>query len=257
MLAEVNDWGVFSMSFPKKEQTEYLIHISGPSKVASAEKQVRASRTKYLWLLFSVLIGSTAAIILINLYLAVLTEDYPFLYVFLAAFCADMIYGGLNYCIIFRSGPEYNTFRTLVLCTSKVNSAMGSQPASSSRKAVAATLLRGAWHMRGYGPIVALRLHQRIIRREATRASRALRDLAYPVVLGTDKELMQVKEALARAAIRVGTSNWVQVGNLVSGVPPTTKLARLRGGYRTLLQLLVAVVVPLAVALIPALFSSG
>ena len=132
-----------------------------------------------------------------------------------------------------------------------VDEAIGSPFASKARKKLARAILSSSRQMRGYRPILPLRLHKRIQGREAIRASRALRQLVYPVMLGTDEELAQIKEALAGAALRIGTTNWVQVGELESSSAISS--ARKGFAFAPLLPWLVGVVIPLVTALIAAL----
>jgi hypothetical protein len=156
--------------------------------------------------------------------------------------------------IVLRSSPESATFGTLVKCISKIDSAMGSQLASRPRKDVARNLLACARVMRRYRPLIPLRLDRRIVSQEAIRASQALRQFVYPIILRTDEDLKHVKEALARPAISIGTTNWVQVGGPASS--PTAKPVQPRVGFSSLLPFLVGVVVPLTAALMTALIRS-
>jgi hypothetical protein len=73
-------------------------------------------------------------------------------------------------------------------------------------------------------------------------------------MLGTDEELAQIKEALAGAALRIGKTNWVQVGDLED----TSRYSSSRKGFALglLLPWLVGVVIPFTTALIALLAKS-
>jgi len=150
-----------------------------------------------------------------------------------------------------RSSPEYSTFKALIAAMSKVDNAIGSPPSSKARNKLARRILSSSKKMQSYRPLLPLQFHERIQAREAFRASRALRQLVYPVMLGTDEELAQVKEALAGAALRIGITNWVQVGDLEE----TSRYGSGRKGFALGLPFpwLVGVVIPLITALIAVL----
>jgi hypothetical protein len=231
---------------PAGAQIADVIKIAESSEdISSLEERVRRNGARQLWLMILTLVASTAA--LVGFLLVLASSEPSALELYLVSFGIEAAYFWLMLNIIFRSGPEYITFLSLVSCIPKVDDAIGSEPASRARSRAARKIVISAWRIRGYGPIIPLSLRKRIISREATRASRALRGLAYPVLLGTDTELNQVKEALAGAAIRVGTTKWVQVGDLHS-ISSTSKRSRLLEAL--LLPLLAGVVVPLATALI-------
>jgi hypothetical protein len=152
---------------------------------------------------------------------------------------------------IVRSFPDHETFRALVRCTFRVDCAIGTPPGSWQRKAVARRLAHCARRLHRYQPLIPLSLYKRTLAQEATRASQALRGFTRTIMLGTDEDLKQVKEALARAAIRIGTSYWIQVGDLESSL--STRFVRRRAAFSSLLPLLTGVVIPVVAALITAL----
>jgi len=53
-----------------------------------------------------------------------------------------------------------------------------------------------------------------IIKQEARRASKVVQDLIYPAMLGNDKELEELRSVLGKAAVEIGTSNWVKICDL-------------------------------------------
>jgi hypothetical protein len=70
-------------------------------------------------------------------------------------------------------------------------------------------------------------------------------------MLGTDEQLMQIKEALAGAAIKVGTTNWVRIGDSKSFL--SAESTHRGEAFGWLLPYLVGIVVPVVTALIAAL----
>jgi hypothetical protein len=122
--------------------------------------------------------------------------------------------------IVRKSSPQALTYSRLVDSIYALNKAAedGSAAASRKRQDLGKRLLKCAATMRTFRPLLPLRLHKRIMSQEAIRGSQALKTLVYPAMLGSDKELQQIKELVARAAIRVGTENWVQVGDLKAEV---------------------------------------
>jgi len=84
------------------------------------------------------------------------------------------------------------------------------------------------------------------------RVSLALKSFTYPAMLGTDQELALIKEAIARAAIRVGTGNWVQVGDLDLASGHLPRRLRPRVTVASVISFLV-ILVPLITVLVSAL----
>jgi hypothetical protein len=122
-------------------------------------------------------------------------------------------------CILYRATESHRmaerlAFSDLEKWLSKVDQVIGTPLAAKERRALAKGLLACASDIRRCRPFIRFRLHNHILSREAVRGSQALKQLVYPALLGSEEELRQLKEALARAAIRVGTGNWVQVGDL-------------------------------------------
>jgi hypothetical protein len=236
----------------KPHQKAYLIKVAQSSDTVSlVQDRIKSTGRRY-WLLYALCsfasLASTAAVI----WVIIAAEGdltYPTNYIVIGLY---LVAFWLLY-IALHSSPEYRTFNALIKCFSRVDNAVGSQPAASSRKDLANSLLRCARRMRGYRSVIPLKLHKRIMSHEATRASQALRQLVHPVILGTDEELRQVKETLAWSAILVGTQNWVQVGDL--GSYSISKPLQVKAVLGSLLPWLVGVVVPLIATLVTALGS--
>lgn len=231
-------------------QREYLIKITGSADlVAAIEKRVKSTRINYFKLAIPAALIFSATVIIIVAYISRLHNHYDFLITLTVVYIVEFL---LLYPVI-RSSPEYWTFQALIASLSKVDGAIGSPAASKARKKLSRMILSSSKKMQGYRPLLPLRFHKRIQGREAIRASRALRQLVYPAMLGTDEELVQIKEALAGAALRVGTTNWVQVGDLESS--PNYGIGHKRFAFGLLLPWLVGVVIPLITALITVLIA--
>ena len=236
------------------DQRAYLIKVAKSSDtILSIEERINIARKRFRRLaalctfgLFVIGIGASS----IAVRFIVARADYSTQAVLLTLLGFYTI-GFLTVWISVHSSPEYATFATLIDCISEVDNVIGSAPAARSRKNLARKLLACVRKMRSYRPIVPLRLHKRIMSQEATRASHALRQLVHPVMLGNDEEIRKVKETLARAAIWVGTANWVQVGDL--GDSSVSKPVRVRAVLGSLVPFFAGVVVPLTAALITAL----
>ena len=237
------------MAVLKSDQKVYLIYIANSAeRVAAIEGRIKKTRRRFYTLvclylasagaiggLFAAIATAISATATGNVLLLIAAEVVAFSFGF----------------IVVRSTPEYSTFTALVSCISKVDHAMGSLPAARSRKSLARRLLRSVHGMRRYGPILPVAPHRRIMSQQAVRGSQALKEFTYTIMLGNDEELARVKVKLGQAAIHVGTTNWVKVGDLGDSVISKTDKARLTFG--TLFPLLPGVVVPLLAALIAAL----
>jgi len=154
--------------------------------------------------------------------------------------------------IAILSHPEYRTFSAMIQCFKKVDGAMGTRPASGERQALARQLSSCAGRIRGYRSRVRWGLENRIRRQQVIRVSLALKSFTYPAMLGTDQELALIKEAIARAAIRVGTRNWVQVGDLDLASGHLPRRLRPRVTVASVISFLV-ILVPLITVLVSAL----
>lgn len=204
------------MDMLKPGQKNYLIEVAQSSEVVSElEERVKKScKTFNWWILLALVIIITLLGLLAvlgamfysegNVDMAIITSLGICISIFLFIYCIRR----------FTSVPV--AFGDLVSTMSKIDEAMGSQTASKSRRDAAKRLTLCARRMRNYRPLIPLRADKRTLAHEATRASLALRQSINTLILGTDEDLKQVKETLARAAIRVGTNNWVQVGDLGS-----------------------------------------
>ena len=195
-------------------QREYLTKIAGSADlVSSVEKRIRSTRAKY-WMLQIAVSPVIFGLVYIFIYITIeYIVNWPLGEFLIALAVFYTVFFLVSYPVN-RSSPEYSTFKTLIAAMSKVDNAIGSPSSSKARKKLASTILSSSKKMQGYRPLLPVQFHDRIQAREAFRASRALRQLVYPVMLGTDEELAQVKEALAGAALRIGITNWVQVGDL-------------------------------------------
>jgi hypothetical protein len=233
----------------KPEQRAYLIEIAQSASVITAiESHIRNSNRRFIAIYSLVVLVAGIAVGSIVVYLQVMQVSGHVL-----IFTVIGIYTGM--CFLFywviRLFPERAVFRPLVSCVSIIDSAIGKAPASRPKKAAARRLALCARRMRRYQPLVPLGLYKRTLAQEATRASHALRSFIGPIMLGTDEDLNQVKAALARAAIRIGTSYWTQVGDLEASF--SDKSVQRRAALASLLPLLTGVVIPVVAALITAL----
>lgn len=157
----------------------------------------------------------------------------------------------LSILLLWHTSPEYWSFRALIEAMEKVDPTIGSMRAATPRKRLARQVQTSARRMRYYRPLLPLTLHARITGDEAIRCSQALRQLVRPIMLGTDEELLQVKENLANAAINVALTNWVAVGELND--TKISKVARWRTVAAPFIQVLVGFTAPVIAALITAL----
>src|SRR5437879_1865546 len=81
-----------------------------------------------------------------------------------------------------RPSRERRTFSALVTCSSTVDKAMGTPYASKERKKLASKVLDCVRTMRSYRPLIPLRMHKRVMSKEAIRASQYLKALVYPAM---------------------------------------------------------------------------
>lgn len=125
----------------------------------------------------------------------------------------------------------YLSFRDLYITIALTDSALGTALASNERRNLAEWLALCASRIRSFGPRNPLILHKMIVKQQAVRASRVLRYLVYPAMLGSDQELEAIKSALVEAVLKIGTSNWVRIGELTVNVgeyPPVKTSLQLR-----------------------------
>jgi hypothetical protein len=238
------------------DQKAYLIEVAGSEeRISAIEKRIQNTARRYrraevLSLVVGLFVGIAAIGAVANYFMkyhpSVLNSNLaPPLLIILTAYPAI----SLTAYIGFRSSPEYRTFRALVTCISTVDKAVGKAYASKERKKLASQVLWSARAMRSYRPLVPIRMHKRLMSREAIRASQTLKELVYPAMLGTDRELRDVKRDLARAAISVGTTNWAQV----AGVKDITVSRRTNARAVTASLIpLFTILVPLVTALVTA-----
>ena len=109
---------------------------------------------------------------------------------------------------------QYNSFRAIRDTVPKVNPALGTVLASDKRKALAEALIRCSDSIRTLGPRAPLGLPGKVIRQQAIQASQVLRHLVYPAMLGSDQELEAIRSVLGPASLKIGTSDWVRIGEL-------------------------------------------
>lgn len=229
----------------KPDQRAFLIQVAWSTEVIDAiEKRIEPAARRY-----KIAVSASAAALLAGVawfFYTIPKSDIVF-------YSSLALYLALSFllAIVARSSPEYRTFRALVNAISKLNDALETPAAAREREALAEQLINCANNMRAYRAFLSFGLSERIVSREATRGSRALRNLIYPALLGTNEELQQIKEVLARAAIRVGTANWVQVGDLDSGTKDyaVVKSTPAWVSPQTLTPFMIAVI-PLIIALL-------
>ena len=89
-----------------------------------------------------------------------------------------------------------------------------SSPASEPRKRLARQLLECAKRVSYLGPWAARKLDCKVIRQQTVRASQVLCYCVYPALLGDDDEIIAIQTVLAKAALKVGVGNWVEIGEL-------------------------------------------
>lgn len=92
-----------------------------------------------------------------------------------------------------------------------------SPPATASRVILARLLLKCADAMYKFSPRVVRKLDGKILRGEAIRAAQVFRNLVRPALLGGDEAHALIKDTLMKAALCIGTWNWVRVGDLNVG----------------------------------------
>jgi hypothetical protein len=237
----------------KPGQRAYLVEIAESSDVINAvEHNMRSRQKRFLLIYLSIIplagiaFGLSAAL-LESIGLSSREIDWLAIGAYTVLF--PVLY------LIIRSFPEILAFRRLIRCIPSIDRALNSPPASRSRKRAAKKLARCARAMLRYRPLIPLGSYKRILSQEATRASQVLRYFTNPVMLGTDEDLKQAKVALARAAIRVGTFYWGQVGDL-KDLSINRSVQRRVVFSSSLFPLLTGIVVPVVAALITALVKS-
>lgn len=116
--------------------------------------------------------------------------------------------------VTYRSGA-YLSFVEINKVMRKLDPALQSVPASAERMALARGLLNCSAQVRNsFGSRPGFKLHKKILRQQSIRASRIFEDLVYLAMLGDDEELERVRSVLARAILKIGTSNWIKVGDI-------------------------------------------
>lgn len=223
----------------------YLSEIAVDPKVTpSIEGRMKGNlkgRRVWVWIIVVVFIGLViGGQFLVAHYID--SSDKVFFIVLLVANFLPFIFLFSMVWAYSRAYREYGVFTSLVACIRKMDEALIQSPAiSKERQELAIMLLRCSRRMRAYRSLVPLSLDKRIRNEQVLRASFALRAPVRLVMLGDAEELVSVKGDLARAAIRIGTTNWTQVGNLVGDIP---KPARTRARIQSLLPIL-ALAIPL------------
>jgi hypothetical protein len=166
----------------------------------------------------------------LTLFVAILVVSVGLMYIgFIALFAKPapnfaapaLVSGLVIYVVIISLGfmtrprfAQYNSFRAICNTVPKVNPALGSALASDKRKALAAGLIHCSDCIRALGPPAPLGLPGKIMRQQAIQASQVLRHLVYPAMLGSDEDLEAIRSVLGPAALKIGTSNWVRIGEL-------------------------------------------
>lgn len=205
------------MNILKPGQKEYLIEVAqSPDVVSELEERVKKSRKTLNWRILLALIIIVVPLLGLAVFLGAMFYSEGNVYMTFIISLGLCIFIFLFAYSIRRFAPLPVAFGVLVSTMSRIDEAVGSQVASKPRRDAAKRLTLCARRMRNYRPLIPLRADKRILAHEATRASWALRQFINAVIIGTDHDLKHVKETLARAAIRVGTNNWVQVGDLGS-----------------------------------------
>jgi hypothetical protein len=132
------------------------------------------------------------------------------------AVCGTLAYlGGLAW--IFMARRVYARYRcllALIWALPMAARADGTLPLSRERRALSRQLLQCAKRSGYFGPWNPRRLDNQIIGDQADAAAQVFRRLVYPALLGDEADLRCVGEVLARAALKVGTSNWVTLRKL-------------------------------------------
>ena len=108
----------------------------------------------------------------------------------------------------------YPLFLALHKALWKLEPAAQSPFASAERVALAKQLLNCRASVRSFGSRPATRLCSKIIRQQAIRASNVFQDLVYLALLGEYTEFEQIRSFLAQAFLKIGTSNWVRIGDM-------------------------------------------
>jgi hypothetical protein len=150
----------------------------------------------------------------------------------------------------------YNAFQAMLMAIRKVDPALKSVFASDERTALAKQLLKCTTEVRSFGSRPPFRLHKKIIRQQAIRASRVLQDLVYPAILGNDRELKIVKSILVKAAFEIARSNWVKIGELTVETGHYQAVRPPRQVFRSGQLTTILVVALTAIPAIPILISS-
>jgi hypothetical protein len=251
---------VLSKSVLSKEQRTYLEQVAcSKEPIDTVEKEMGRDRRTYRGNIFGVFLTFlpfVAASISLFVKVDVIRDPTQQITEIILGLVLLLAYVAFSVFVVraFLSLPEYRAFKALVKSMDNVDKAMEAKPAIGARRKLAAKLSRSAFKIRACGARMPWRLDRRILRQEANRACQALRQFVYPALLGTDDELRQVKVAIARAAIRVGTHYWVQVGDLAPDPVVVTKNMRPRLTWAGIISFVI-ILIPLITALVTALAS--
>jgi hypothetical protein len=117
---------------------------------------------------------------------------------------------------------QYRSIRgmlpAVLVAASMVVSELPSPPASPERRDLARGLITCAKRIVDFSPLIVHRFEKKVIRQQAVRASEVLQNLVYPALFGSEAELESVVSTLVKAAVKVATSNWAQIGELNVGL---------------------------------------
>lgn len=148
------------------------------------------------------------------------------------------------------------SFLTLREALSKVDPALQTVFASAERAALARKLMQCKYQVRRFGSRPVFRLHNEIIRQQAIRASSVFQDLTYLAILGDDKELEKIRSALAKAILKIGTSDWVKVGDITVNTDNYAKVKTPRHIFNSGQLITVIIVMLTAIPALPVLISA-
>jgi hypothetical protein len=189
-----------------RDQRDYLSEIAKSHEVVSSiEARLRNSHKKY--------IVRAVSTILLTLALFIWPIVQATTYTFAAGFVGYFV-GLITAVVLVARHREYFTFMDIVDSVTKAEQAKRTVPGSRRRLSLGKKLVACSKRMRSFSARIPIQLPKRIMAEEAKQCALVLRRLIYPVMLGTDEELDQVKGILAQAALRVGAGNWVQIRTL-------------------------------------------
>lgn len=233
----------------------YLARVAWSTDVIEKiDKKIRLSRKSFhskIWI--SLIVG--ALLFALAAYFSSQSGSFPhwavvFYILYLLSLVAVML--------VFRLNATPRAFLAFIFCIDTLNRILHSDdhpPAFKERQILAGMVLHAAHNMRSYRPLLPLRLHKRIVSRSAIKASQVMRRLTYPAILGDDNDLKDMREMLARAAIRIGTGNWTQVSDLdwdVSRYSAVKPYKKWFAAIPTALTVLISIIGPIIPILIKA-----